>query len=169
MLVPFESLSDNSRVWIYQANRRLSDAEVTRLESSLKSFCAQWTAHGEPLKTGFRIEHNQFVVLCADEDYHAPSGCSIDTSVRTLKEFQAGIGADFFDRTLVAFLVEGHVAMAKLSELPGKFKSSVLGAATITFNNLTPSKGDFLRSWRVPVEKTWLAKYLGKPALSSQG
>ena len=169
MLVPFESLNDNSRVWIYQANRRLTDAEVARLAVSLENFCKQWMAHGEPLKTGFRIEHNQFVVLCADEDYHAPSGCSIDTSVRTLKEFQAGINADFFDRTLVAFLVDGNVTTAKLSELPGKFKSSVFGAATVTFNNLTPSKGDFLRSWLEPVEKTWLAKYLGTPALSSKG
>jgi len=167
MLVPFESLSDNSRVWIYQANRRLSDVEVRKLESTLEEFCKQWTAHGDPLKTSFRIELTQFVVLCADEDYHVPSGCSIDTSVRTLKEFQDGIGTDFFDRTLVAFMVDGQVTSVKLAELPGKFKSSVFTAGTITFNNLTPSKGDFLKSWKVPVEKTWLAKYLGKSALAS--
>jgi len=167
MFVPFESLSDNSRIWIYQANRRLGDAEVHELETSLENFCTQWTAHGEPLKTSYRVEHNQFVVLCADEDYQAPSGCSIDTSVRMLKEFQAGINADFFDRTQVAFLIDGRVNTAKLAELPGKFKSSEFTSGTITFDNLTPSKGDFLRRWMVPAEKTWLAKYLGKSALAS--
>src|SRR3954471_14253672 len=102
MYVPFESLSDNSRVWIYQANRRMSASEASSLDKLLQQFCGNWNAHGEPLKTSFRIEHDQFVVLCADEDYHAPSGCSIDSSVRILKEFQASAGVDFFDRTLVA-------------------------------------------------------------------
>src|SRR5690349_24815295 len=101
MYVPFETLSDNSRVWIYQGHRRLTDSEADQLHSVLRSFCEQWAAHGEPLKTSYRLERNQFVVLCADEDFHAPSGCSIDTSVRMLKDFQASTGVDFFNRTLV--------------------------------------------------------------------
>lgn len=166
MYVPFDTLSDNSRVWIYQADRRLTGHEVTKLESTLRSFCDQWAAHGEPLKTSFRIVHDQFVVLCADEDYHAPSGCSIDTSVRMLKEFQALSGVDFFDRTRVAFLNEGAVMTAPLADLKGSFSSGTLKGTTITFDNLVPSKGDFLRRWTVPSEKTWLAKYLPKSALA---
>lgn len=167
MYVPFESLSDNSRVWIYQANRRLDDRELTALGETLTSFCGQWNAHGEALKTSYRIEHNQFVILCADEDFHAPSGCSIDTSVRMLKEFQSGINADFFDRTLAAFLVDNKVVTARLAELTAKFSTSALPASTLTFDNLVPSKGDFLTRWTVPVEKTWLVKYLPKSALAS--
>jgi hypothetical protein len=166
MYVPFESLSDNSRVWIYQADRRLTDEEASRLASVLQSFCDQWAAHGEPLKTSFRIEHNQFVVLCADEDYHAPSGCSIDTSVRMLKEFQVRAGIDFFNRSRVPFLVNGGLATVSLPELRAQFANGTLNGSTITFDNLVPSKGDFLRRWTVPAEKTWLAKYLGKSALA---
>jgi hypothetical protein len=166
MYVPFDTLSDNSRVWIYQANRRLSDSELIRLESTLRSFCEQWAAHGEPLKTSFQLMHNQFVVLCADEDYLAPSGCSIDASVRMLKEFQGSADVDFFDRTRVAFLDEGKVVTSPLPELKGGFSSGALKATSITFDNLVPSKGDFLRRWTVPAEKTWLAKYLPKSALA---
>jgi hypothetical protein len=167
MYVPFESLSDNSRVWIYQANRRMSASEASSLDKVLQQFCGNWNAHGEPLKTSFRIEHDQFVVLCADEDYHAPSGCSIDSSVRILKEFQASAGVDFFDRTLVAFLIDDKVTTARLGDLKGRFASSDLTGSTLTFDNLVPSKGDFINRWRVPAEKTWLAKYLGKSALAS--
>jgi hypothetical protein len=167
MYVPFESLGDNCRVWIYQSNRKLRDEEVNVLRSTLEEFCKHWSAHGEPLKTSFRIENNQFVVLCADEDYHAPSGCSIDASVRVLKEFQAGNGLDFFDRTLVGFLSGNEVVMVRLGDLKSKFASGELTATTITFDNLVPSKEDFLSRWKVPAEKTWLAKYLGKSALAS--
>jgi hypothetical protein len=167
MYVPFESLNDSSRLWIYQANRRLAAPEVQRLNTTLQAFCEQWAAHGEPLKTSFRIEHDQFVVLCADEDYHMPSGCSIDTSVRMLKEFQAAAGLDFFDRTGIAFLVEGAVQTVPLGELKSQFATGTLRGSTITFDNLVPSKGDFLRRWMVPTENTWLAKYLPKSALAS--
>jgi len=167
MHVPFETLHDNSRVWIYQANRGLSDVEADNLAKVLEEFCRQWAAHGEPLKTSFRIEHRQFVVLCADEDYHVPSGCSIDSSVRALKEFQGIAGVDFFDRTLVAFLVDNAVTTVKLGDLKGKFNTGELKGSALTFDNLVPSKGDFLSRWRVPAEKTWLAKYLGKSALAS--
>jgi len=166
MYVPFESLSDNSRVWIYQASRSLTPTEAAGLDSTLRAFCEQWAAHGEPLKTSFRIEHNQFVILCADEDYHAPSGCSIDTSVRTLKEFQASAGVDFFDRTRVAFLNGGEVTTISLAKLKEAFSSGALKGSGLTFDNLVPSKGDFIRRWTVPAEKTWLAKYLPKSALA---
>ena len=166
MYVPFESLSDNSRVWIYQANRTLTASEVTKLNSILRAFCEQWAAHGEPLKTSFRIEHNQFVVLCADEDYHAPSGCSIDTSVRTLKGFQASAGVDFFDRAQIAFLNDGKVSTIPLAKLKEAFSAGILRSSAITFDNLVPSKGDFIHRWTVPAEKTWLAKYLPKSALA---
>jgi hypothetical protein len=167
MYVPFESLSDNSRVWIYQSDRRLTADEVVRLTAVLRSFCDQWAAHGEPLKTSFRIEHSQFVVICADEDFHLPSGCSIDASVRMLKEFQAQAGVDFFNRTLVAFLINGAVAAVSLQALKQQFTDGTLTGATTAFDNLVPSKGDFLRRWNVPAEKTWLAKYLPKSALAS--
>jgi hypothetical protein len=165
--VPFDTLPDHSRIWIYQSNRRLDELEVISLASELEMFCRQWAAHGEPLRSSYRIEHNQFVILCADEDYHAPSGCSIDTSVRVLKDFQSRVGADFFDRSLVAFLEGEQVTSIKLGDLKEKFASGALKGSTITFDNLVPSKGDLLRRWTVPAEKTWLAKYLGKSALAS--
>lgn len=167
MYVPFESLSDNSRVWVYQANRRLTSTEVQQLSSALQAFCEQWAAHGEPLKTSFLVKHDQFVVLCADEDYHMPSGCSIDTSVRMLKDFQTNAGVDFFDRTRIAFFVNGAVQTVHLGELKVGFAAGNLKGSTVTFDNLVPSKGDFLQRWTVPTENTWLVKYLGKSALAS--
>lgn len=167
MYVPFETLADNSRVWIYQANRPLSVSEEQSLSATLENFCQEWAAHGERLKTSFRIEYSQFVVLCADEDFHMPSGCSIDTSVRTLKQFQTGAGIDFFDRKRVAFLVNGKVATVSLTELKNNPETYSLSGSTVTFDNLVPSKGDFLRRWKVAAEKTWLAKYFTKSALAS--
>ncbi|MEI9919503.1 MAG: hypothetical protein WDO14_11950 [Bacteroidota bacterium] len=166
MYVPFETLPDYSRIWIYQANRKLSDKEKKFADEALKDFCERWVAHNQQLKTSFSIEHNQFVILAADEDYHQPSGCSIDSSVRALKELQAELGIDLFDRTKVAFLNENEVSSHSLSQLKSVFQSGELTGGTITFNNLVPSVGDLKTGWRIPVEKTWLTKYLPNSTLA---
>jgi hypothetical protein len=38
MYVPFEDLPEDSRIWIYQSNRKFSDAEFSEIETALQSF-----------------------------------------------------------------------------------------------------------------------------------
>jgi hypothetical protein len=168
MYVPFNNIPDHSRIWIYQASRKLTGPERQRATDLLKAFCDTWTAHQQELKTSFTIEHDQFIILAADEDYHQPSGCSIDSSVRALKDLQNQLGVDFFDRTRVAFMVNDEVVTRPLANLRGVFESGELAADTLTFDNLVPSRGDLSRKWKTPVEKTWLAKYLPNSALASK-
>jgi len=165
MYVKFETLPDHSRIWIYQANRKLTAQEKQAAEAALQEFCEGWVAHQQPLKTSFSLEYDQFVILATDEDYHLPSGCSIDSSVRALKELGSRFGIDLFDRTKVAFLDKDAVVVYPLSHLKELFESGKLAGGTITFNNLVPSIGDLKSGWRMAAEKTWLAKYLPNSAL----
>ncbi len=41
----FKSYPDESRVWIYQADRNLTDDEALRITGQLQEFATQWTAH----------------------------------------------------------------------------------------------------------------------------
>lgn len=164
MYTEFEKLPDHSRIWIYQSNRDLTSQEVDSATQALTSFCHSWTAHQQHLKTSFAVLHNRFVILATDEDYHLPSGCSIDSSVRALKEIQTHLGIDLFDRTAVAFLQNDRVFTLPLKELKQAFEGGKVDAKTITFNNLVPSKGDLKSGWKVPSETTWLARYITKPA-----
>jgi hypothetical protein len=167
MYVSFDQLPDDSRIWIYQASRKLSDQEKKFADQTLKDICEQWVAHQVPLKTSYLIEYNQFIILAADEDYHQPSGCSIDSSTRVLKTIQDTLGIDLFDRTKVAFLNGNEVTTYPLTQLKSLFQSGELGGSTITFNNLVPSVGNLKRDWKTSVEKTWLTKYLPNSTLAS--
>ena len=42
MYVPFESLPEESRIWIYQSNRKFSDDEIQEIERDLTSFLEDW-------------------------------------------------------------------------------------------------------------------------------
>src|SRR5688572_4607456 len=109
MFVEFDSLQDSSRVWVYQSVRKLTEPEERAISEALESFTQEWAAHGQPLKSSFKIMYHQFIILAADESYNQASGCSIDDSVRVIKNIDQHFSLDLFNRTIVGFLKEDTV------------------------------------------------------------
>jgi hypothetical protein len=162
MYVQFEDLPPHSRLWIYVGDRKFTREEELRIREEAKVFCEQWEAHGNPLKTSYKIERQQFLILSVDEGVAGASGCSIDGSVRMLKSLQSATGIDFLDRSKVAFLAGSEILLVSLPKLKQAFAAGILGAATPTFHVLAATKGEWMEGWIRPAEKTWLAQYLPK-------
>ncbi len=165
---PFEEMPGFARLWIYQADRKFTPADRTIVARSLMHLCEEWSAHGTPLHTSFSIEFDQFVVLAVDERAAGASGCSIDGTVRLLKDLQQTTGLDFFDRLKVAFIKDDAVSLFPLSELKTLFENNVLSSGQITFNNTLTTKAEWEHSWKVPVKDSWLSRYLPKTAGAQQ-
>jgi hypothetical protein len=160
MFVPFASISPESRIWIFQAERAMSAPELQLVEEKLLAFTEAWAAHGEALKTSFTVKFNQFIILAADERHHSPSGCSIDSSFRVLQEIEKQIGIQLFDRNLVAFDAGDQVMVVPLRELKQKFAEGTLKPDSLSFNNLITTKAELAEQWLVPASKTWLRRYI---------
>jgi hypothetical protein len=163
MYIPFESLPSSSRIWIFQSNRPFTAKEVELLTARLRTFTDEWNVHGMPLNTSFKVSHNQFIILAADESQQSASGCSIDSSVRTLKEIEQSLGLELFDRNLVAFKKENTVLTIPLSQLKENFASGILEEGTLTFYNLVNTKAQLENDWLVPAKATWLKRYISNP------
>lgn len=160
MFVPFEALPDTSRVWVFQSNRALTAAECEVVDAALRAFTDEWAVHGTPMDTSYSIRYNRFIVLAADESRQAASGCSIDSSVRVLKEIEARLDLNLFDRNLIAFLRNDEVEVWPLNALKEKFTDGILNELTLTFNNLVGTKAELGSRWLLPVGETWVKRYL---------
>ncbi len=155
-----------ARVWVYQANKKFAQDQKEFLSAGLRDLCEEWSAHGAPLHTSFTLSHDQFVIMFVDEQHLGASGCSIDNSVRFLKSLQDKIGLDFFNRTQVAFLLDGSVVLYDLAELKTLFENHTLSGNTITFNNLVNNKEEWEKQWQVPAKNSWMARYLPKSVVA---
>lgn len=164
MYVPFNSLGDSSRVWIYQSARKLTETEKSTISEVLSAFTHQWVAHGNPLKTSFEILHDQFIVLAADESFNEASGCSIDGAVRVIQQIDQQHSLGLFDRTKVAFFKEPIQVLA-MQELPKALENGIWRSDTLVFNNVLSLKGELKTSWIVPANQTWMKRYLAKIAV----
>jgi hypothetical protein len=162
MFVPFHSLPESSRIWIYQSDRKFKPEEVDAISAQLMAFTQQWAAHSQPLRTSFTVLYDQFIVLAADENYNSASGCSIDSSVQAIKSISTQVQADLFNRSAVAFLIDSEVLIIPLSDLKAKYQEGVWNAETVMFNTVIQTKGELESQWKVPAGASWLKRYLVK-------
>lgn len=160
MLVNFESLPDNSRVWIYQSNREFTESEITIIITKIENFIAEWKRHGDGLKASFQIKYNQFIVLAVDEDFNETSGCSIDASVNMMKQFERAFDLDLTNRLNVSFKDNNNINIVSLSEFQNFVNLDKITANTVVFNNMVSTKADFVKNWEVTVDKSWHKRYL---------
>ena len=94
----------------------------------------------------------------ADETASGVSGCSTDSSVRLIKNIEKDFQVDMFDRQMLAFVVNERIQMIPLSQVNHLLEEGVITANTLYFNNTILTKKELLKSWIIPVKKSWLAK-----------
>ncbi|KAA3646932.1 MAG: ABC transporter ATPase [Bacteroidetes bacterium] len=151
----YKDLSDHSKVWIYQSNRKLTDDEVSEIKNYGKKFIDTWSAHGSELNAAFEIFYNQFIVLFADETQVKTSGCSIDASTRFIKDIQNAYRLDLFDRMNIAFMAGNKVDTLRMTDFQNSIAAKRITENTIVFNNLVNNKKDFMNAWKVPLKDSW--------------
>ena len=157
----FSSMPQNARVWVYQCNRDFTNDEVSILNDKVKIFCANWKAHGHPLETSFNIIFNRFIVLAVNENIEAASGCSIDSSVRFIKDLEKEFKIDFFDRMNVCFFnKENQLKSFNFHQLFTLLNSEEINLNTPVFNNMVSTKGEFISNWLTPLKESWIAPFI---------
>ncbi|MET4081634.1 hypothetical protein ABIB40_001583 [Pedobacter sp. UYP30] len=158
MLNLYMSFSPQSRVWIYQSDRQFTLSEEKVIAEKLAVFTKQWQAHGSELLASAEIMHGFFIVLIVDETQANVTGCSIDSSVRLIKEIEKELKVDLFNRLNIAYLDGDQVALVGRSEFEDLINQGKVNAETIVFNNLVQTLKELNNSWKVPFRNSWHTK-----------
>ena len=159
MLIPFDEMPGNARVWIYQSDRAFDSSELKIIDSLSFNFFKSWAAHGNPLKSSFKVYHDKFLVISVDESFNQASGCSIDASVALIRQIENELKVNFFDRTRVSFISDGKIFNGHLTDLKGLIENGKIQKETLTFNNLVTNIDELNKNWMVPAGESWLSRY----------
>ena len=119
-----------------------------------------WAAHGKPLSSSFKIEKNQFIVVCVDEDVEAASGCSIDELGGVLKEIEQEFQLGLFDRMKATFVENGEVKTLKLQDFRSGLKSGEISKEIEVFDFSKNTYVAFLSDFLLPLRRSWAGIYI---------
>lgn len=152
----FQAFAPNSRTWVYQASRNLTDTEAAELKTLASGFATEWHSHGAPLKAAADVLYNRFLVMMVDEDAVSASGCSIDSSVQQIKSIQQKLNINLLDRMDLAYLnSKGELETVHSNKISDAFEHGALNEETTVFNNMVISKAELENNWRIPLIKSW--------------
>lgn len=155
-----KNMPATAKVWIYQADRKFTGAELVQVDSLLTNFVNGWNSHGKAIHGGFEIKYSQFIILMADENIASVSGCSIDSSVAVIREIEKQLSVNLLDKSKVAFLTEDHsIELVGFMNIKAKVESGEITGQSKTFNNMLTSFGEYSENWIVEAKDSWLKRY----------
>ena len=159
MIIPFYEMDKNSRIWVFQSNRKFFDDELVDIEKSLSLFLENWTAHKAELKVAYTIKYDRFIIIALDESINAATGCSIDKCVHFIKDLENKYEIDLLDKMNISFKQGDYISYKSIVDFKKLVKNKSVSKNTIVFNNLVLDIKDFNENWEVPVTKSWHARF----------
>lgn len=160
-IVPFESLPDDARVWVFGSDRPITGSSAERLLAEVDEFLSQWKAHGAPLSCARRWDDDRFLIIGVDQqDAHA-SGCSIDGLFRRLQLLEPAIGARLLGGGRVYYRdASGEPRSVERAELRERAATGELTPSTPVFDIGVTSLADWKRGFERPAAETWVGALL---------
>ena len=107
MILPFDDMPIDSRIWIYQSDKKFKGSEIDQIQTKLTEFLKNWTAHGDDLKSSFEIKYERFLIIALNEKSTKASGCSIDACVHFIQQIEKEYKVSLLDKMNVFLLADG--------------------------------------------------------------
>jgi hypothetical protein len=161
-VVPFETLPDASRVWIFGSDRPLSEEGTTSLLKGVEEHLTDWKAHGEPLTVGSQLRDNRFLVIAVDQSTAGATGCSIDGLFRVLQGLESTLGASLVGGGKV-FYRDSHAAVQSTTrdQVPALVQTGAITKDTVVFDTSLTDLGAFRSGFEKRAKESWIKPLMG--------
>ena len=147
-IVPFTSLPDSGRVWVFASDRELTGAAADTLLAAVDQFLSEWKAHGVPLRCAREWRDDRFLAIGVDVEAEQASGCSIDGLFRILQQIERTIGSRLVGGGRVFYRVGSEIRAATRDEFIDRIKRGEVVSETPVFDtSVTGAK-----AWRIGFE-----------------
>jgi hypothetical protein len=160
-VVPFETLPDSSRVWVFGADQPLADEATTQLLKEVDFYLADWKAHGAPLTVAREWRDARFLVVAVDQGTAGATGCSIDGLFRLLQDVEKKVGANLVGGGRV-FYRDDHAAVQAVprAAVEGLVNSGAVTKDTVVFDTTLTDLGTWRSCFERRAKDSWVKELL---------
>ena len=151
MLVDFNTTNDQSRIWIYAAEQKLTNEQENHILKAISDHLQNWEAHKVSLTAVVTILENHFIIIALDETKNGASGCSIDTLQNTIQNLEKELSVSLLNRLNVFCRIDDKIHCIPTTKLAEHANQETL------FYDLTIQKKIELSNWLKPIEEGWCA------------
>lgn len=155
-LVPFATLPDDARVWVFAAMAPLDEVDEPRLLAAVDGYLLTWKAHGAALTCAREFREEYFLAVGVDEHASGASGCSVDGLFRLLQKMEDGIGTSMVGGGNVYFRdPNGMVVWCTRSQFELMAKLGEVSGETTVFDLTVTTVGEFRARFELRAHDAW--------------
>ena len=156
MFVDFNKISDNSRVWLYSSETKITDKQELFINNKLFAFLSTWQHHGIDLFCSSKIFHNRFIIVALDENLNSVGGCAMDKLQELILNFEDELKISLFSRLNIFIHQKNDIECISLNKL--KYHKNINKDSL--FYDLTITKKQQINSWLKRIGDGWCSRFL---------
>jgi hypothetical protein len=160
-IVPFDTLPDASRVWVFGSDRALRNGDAERLLGEVDRFLGQWKAHGVPLTCARDWRDEHLLTVGVDSTRESASGCSIDGLFRVFQGIERPLATRLLGGGRVFYRdAAGRVQCVARDRLRELAATGAVTDATPVFDMGLTTAGEWRARFEAPAAETWIGALL---------
>ena len=157
-LVNIQNLPDDSRTWVFGADKTLDRVQTSTLLAEVDRYLAQWRAHGAELTVGRDFKEGRFLTVAVDQSTEGASGCSIDGLFRALKALGSQLGASLVTSGLVFYRdKDGAIRSVDREQFTTLAANGDITSATRVFDPTVTTLGEWRARFEMNAADSWHA------------
>lgn len=155
-IVPFHSLPDDARLWVFAASDRITGERADQLLAAVDEWLADWKAHGEPLTCARDWREDRFLAIGVDQSTAGASGCSIDALFRVLQNLQGSLGTSLIGGGRMFFQNrDGEVATTSRAEFAAKATAGEVDTDTTVYDTSVTTANAYRTAFQRRAGDSW--------------
>lgn len=156
MLVNFDELDNNAKVFLYPSNKKFYPELLQKIDSKVSEFTNNWATNNN-IQAGFTIKHQRFIIIAINNN-KAITTSIIDELVSFIFKLQLEYEIELLDKLNVCFKQGEYVQYKDVKEFKKLIKNKSVNQNTIVFDNLINTKEQLESDWELPAEDTWYSR-----------
>lgn len=154
MLETYESLSDESRIFIYPGSRKFYPKELPVIKEKMSEFCRSF----EGVELSFEIKYDRFLVLVVSDK--TPLGLDHQNHmVDFIQGLETELNISLLDKVNVCFKQGEYVQLKEVGDFKKLIKNKGVSKKTIVFDLLINNKYEYEQFFEVPAQESWVSHF----------
>lgn len=151
----FSGYPQNSKIWVYQSARELTDQEAVSINNQVNVFLNEWDSHGNIVKSAYALPYNRFIVILADDTMDRLCGSAGDRLFQFAKYIDTEYNLSLMDRMMTSYRDGEEIKTVDINTFRELIKSGEVNEETTVFNNVVTTLEDFSKNWEGPLKNSW--------------
>lgn len=152
MLINYQNLSQEAKVYLYPSSRKFYPNEIEELDQKVKNFITNWSE----FSASYKIKYNRFLLFFITEDAVITTAL-LDKLVIFIQQLENDYKITLLDKVNVCFKQGEFVQYQEMKRFRELVKKKSISKKTVVFNNLIQTKYEFENEWEVNVMESWLS------------